>query len=234
MGTEEFWVPAVLAAVSAGAQAVNQNQANQRQQAAETQNIVQQQGLRNQATAGVKSLVNQVSQNSTKPIQDQITGGFINALRQNAAGSTQGGSTSNDSPLFGAPVSALAPAAGASKRYKGDLATSQKQVQDFGNTEAGEMGAIDAAVRQRQNEGLAAQTLGTNLNTIGAGSYADNFVNQLRAQAAGQTNPWVSLGSAILGQYASGLSKNAGGGNGGNPSWLVPTNPNKYAVTSGP
>ena len=55
------------------------------------------------------------------------------------------------------------------------------------------MANADAAVRQRQNEGLAMQTLGTNLNTIGAESYTKNFVDQLRAQTAGQQSPWVSL-----------------------------------------
>ena len=45
-GTEEFWVPAVLAAVSAGGQAINQSNANSRAQNTEVQNITQQQQLR--------------------------------------------------------------------------------------------------------------------------------------------------------------------------------------------
>lgn len=72
---------------------------------------------------------------------------------------------------------------------------------------AGEMGAIDAAVRQRQNEGLAQQTLGTNLNTLGAQSYTKNFVDQLRAKASGQANPWVGL----LGQLATNYGMSAAG-----------------------
>jgi hypothetical protein len=70
------------------------------------------------------------------------------------------------------------------------------------------MSAVDAAVRQRQNEGLAMQTLGTNLNLLGAQSGATGFVNQLRAQAAGQTSPWASLFSNILGGTANSAAKN--------------------------
>jgi hypothetical protein len=46
------------------------------------------------------------------------------------------------------------------------------------------------------------QTLGTNLNTIGAQSYSQNFVDQLRAAAAGQASPWVSLFTGLLGAGA--------------------------------
>ena len=52
------------------------------------------------------------------------------------------------------------------------------------------------------------QTAGTNLNLLGAQSYTQNFVDQLKANAAGQQNPWLSLLSAGLGGAANALSKN--------------------------
>jgi hypothetical protein len=95
-----------------------------------------------------------------------------------------------------------------SSQYKADSAKSQQEVQQYGNAQASEMGDLDAAVRQRQNEGLDMQTLNTNLNTLGAQSYSQNFVDQLRAQTQGQTAPWAGLVSGLLGNGASTLAKN--------------------------
>lgn len=120
----------------------------------------------------------------------------MSQLRKNAAGASQPGASS-----------ALAPAAGASSRYGADVGKSQAAVSGFGNDMAGEMGQIDAAVRQRQNEGLAQQTLGTDLNTLGAQSYTKNFVDQLRAQAAGVPSAWGTLASQLVGGLGKGLSK---------------------------
>jgi hypothetical protein len=209
MGTEAFWVPAVLAAVSAGGQAINQSNANQRAQNVETQNIDQQQQAREQANSQVKNLTQQIATNSPGQIANQEQSQFVNTLRNNEAGSAAGGTTANDPNNFGAPVSALPQnTAGSSKQYQAATKAAQQQVQQYGNTEAGQMSAIDAAVRQRQNEGLAMNTLGTNLNLLGAQSAATGFVNQLRAQAASQPSPWASLFSGILGGTAQGMAKN--------------------------
>lgn len=231
-GTEEFWVPAVMAAVSAGGQAINQSNANSRAQNSEAQSIADQQQYRQQANDQVKNLTQQIATNSPQQIANQETGSFVNTLRQNAAGSAQPGATSSNQndTNFGAPVSAMPPAAGASSRYKSDAASAQQQTQQYGNTYAGEIGQIDAAVRQRQNEGLAQQTLGTNLNVLGAESYTKNFVDQLRSQAAGQSNPWVSLFSNMLGKGAQAYAMNAGGSP---PTNLTSQYSGGYQPTSG-
>jgi len=208
LGTEEFWVPAVLAAVSAGGQYANTQSANSRQQAAEVNAINNQQNLRNQANSEVKQLTSQVAQNNPTQLADAATGQYIQQLRQNAAGSAAGGATTGAPTTFGASTSALPAVPGADPRYAAALKASQAQVQNYGTTYAKEMGGIDAAIRQRQNEGLAAQTLGTNLNTLGAQSYTQNFVDQLRAQAAGTPSPYATLASGIVGNYANAASKN--------------------------
>jgi|SRR5579859_1162782 len=201
MGTEEFWIPAVLAAAGTGAQYVNENQAQGRQQAAEVQAIGNQQNIRGNANAQVKALTDQINNNSPAQIQGKATGDYVNTLRKNAAGSSQGGSTSNNPTNFGQSVSALAPVSGGSSRYNAGKASSQAETQQFGQDNAQELGALDAAVRQRQNEGLAMQTLSGTLNQLGAQSATQNFTDQLRAQSAGQANPWVSLFSNLASNY---------------------------------
>ena len=113
-------------------------------------------------------------------------------LRKNAAGSGSTGASS-----------ALAPVAGGSSRYQADTAKAQTDSQNYGTDLATQMGGIDAAVRQRQNEGLSTATLATGLNRLGAQSQTTNFVDQLRAAIAGQPNPWVTLGTSLLKNGAS-------------------------------
>ncbi len=201
MGTEAFWIPAALAAVGTGAQSVNQSNANKRQQTAEVQAIGNQQQIRGNANAQVKALTDQIGQNTPAQIQGQETGNFVNTLRKNAGGVDNGGQS----------TSALAPVSGSNSRYKSDVSTSQKAVQDFGQTNASELSAVDAAVRQRQNEGLAMSSLGTTLNGLNAQSQTQNFTDQLRAQTAGQASPWVSLFSSLAKNGANAYAMNAGG-----------------------
>lgn len=207
MGTEAFWVPTALTALSAGANYVNTNNANSRQQAGEVQSIIDQQKLQSQGGAQVKALTNQIATDTPSQIAGKATGDYVSALRKNAAG-TQTGSGNTSSVLFGQPTSSLPTSIKASSRYGSGTAASQKETQDFGNTLAGEMGQIDAATRQRQNEGLAQGTLGTNLNLLGVQSYTKNFADQLRAQASGQQSPWLALASQVAGGVGNAMSKN--------------------------
>ena len=225
MGTEEFYVPLILAAVSAAGQQVNQSAANSRAQNTEVQNLQQQQQLRQQANDQVKSLTQQINTNNPQQIADQDQTAFVNNLRKNEAGSAAGGSTGTNSNTFGQPVSALPQTiSGASKQYQAGTAASQKESQQYGNTEASQMSALDSAVRQRQNEGLAMQTLGTNLNLLGGQSQMTNFVNQLRAQTASQPNPWASILAGGVGAAGKGMATNG---------WFAPSStPNAY--TSSP
>lgn len=187
MGTEAVWVPAVISAVGALGGAANQKIAQDKQQKDEVAALQHQEADRSKAQGQVSALTRQIAASTPQKTQAQATGDYVSQLRRNAAGT---GQTSANS--------ALAPAVGASSRYNTGVANSQNAVSAFGNTQAGQMGSIDAAVRQRQNEGLALNTLGTDLNTINAQSYGTNFVDQLRAQSDSQPNPWVSLGTNLL------------------------------------
>lgn len=196
MGTEEFWVPAVVGALSAGAQYANTSQARSRQDTAETQSIIDQQALQQKAVGGVNALTKSIGADTPTKLAAQATGSYVSQLRRN-----QGASNPDQS-------SALAPAIGASSRYKAGQAADAATVDSYGNNIAGEMGQIDAATRQRQNEGLAQNRLGVDINGLGAASYTKNFVDQLRASSAGTPNPWVGLGATLLGQGAKGYTAN--------------------------
>jgi hypothetical protein len=211
MGTEAFWVPAVLAAVSAGGQAVNTAQAQNRANNSEISSIQQQQQLESQAANQATQLTRQIAQNNPQKIQGQETNAFVNNLRKNQAATSGSGGTSFN-PTSGAG-SSLSPVVGGSKRYSSDVGASQQAGEQYGNSTATDMAAIDGAVRQRQNEGLAMSGLSTNLNLMGAQSSALQFVNQLRTNAAGQADPWVNLAANLVGNAGTSLSKNT-------PSWL--------------
>jgi hypothetical protein len=217
-GTEAFWIPAVIAAVGTGTMAVNQMNANSRQNDAETQAIDSAQQSRQQANDQVKALTQGIAQSSPQQIANQETSQFVNQLRTNEAGSTQGNSTSNPN-TFGQSESSLPPIAGGSSRYKSGTAAAQKEDQQYGQTEAQQMGAIDGAIRQRQNEGLALNTLGTNLNLIGAQAASNGFVNQLRAQAAGQSSPWANLFGGLLQKGGATMAANGWGAQPGSNVW---------------
>lgn len=219
-----------MAAVSAGGQAVNQRNANQRSDQDEAQAIRNQANFADQANSKVRQQITNIKNSDTTPIASKATGDYVAQLRKNAAGSTQGGSTTGGTQTFGASTSSLSPSTIGSSRYKGDTAASQKEVQDYGNTYAGEMGNLDAATRMRTNEGLQMDTLATGLNQLNSASWGKNFVDQLRAKQDSQANPWVSLFSNILGNGAKAYAMNATPGGGG---YKIPAGGNGIMSDSG-
>lgn len=180
--------------------AVNSGNANSRERSAEQQAIADQENIRNNALSDVRQTTTAIGNDSPVKLANTSTGQFVANLRQNGAGSPTGAGSS------------LSPAlAGADPRYARGVAASQGAVQGYGNTLAGDMGRMNGAVLERQNEGIAQQGLQTNLNSLGAQSATQNYVDQLRAQAAGQQSPWAALGAGILGNVATYGSKNWGG-----------------------
>jgi hypothetical protein len=187
---------------------VNTSQANSRAQAGQVQNIEEQEANQQKANAQVNTLTKQIGQNSPQTLADELTGSFVSNLRKNAVGAQSGSGTTNAPINFGASTSALPSNIGGSSRYKSNVASDQSQVQSYGNQEANLMGQIGAPTLQRQNEGLGMQTLGANLNLDAGNSYTQNFVNQLRSQAAGVQSPWLTLLGGAAGGAGNTLSKN--------------------------
>ena len=193
MGTA-FILPLIGAALNYG----NQKAANARGQESELQAINGQTNFRNKAMTDVSNTTNAIKNNNPNAIKNADSTSFVNSLRTNAA--------ANSSP--NGPTSALGPTPGASSRYGKDVASGTAANQSYGNAQAGEMSAVDAAVRQRQNEALAQQTLSTNLNTLGGASQSQNFVDQLRTQAASQVNPWGSMLANLASNAGKALALN--------------------------
>ncbi len=179
-----FLVPLAISAVGAGIEAVNRNNALSRANTSETQGIIQQQMLQQQAAGQVNKTVNQIQNSNPTGTSAKSTGDFIRQLRTNQA---------NAGLNSGAP-----PVAGANKRYGTSLASGNQTVQNYGNAQAADMGATTGAVQQRMNEGNDMSQLGASLGLLGAQSGADSFVNQLRTAAAGQESPWATLGGQLL------------------------------------
>lgn len=196
-----FLAPALISAIGTGAQYENQRAANNRQQSAEVQSLNDQQAIRDKAMGTVNKLTSQIAASSPSQISSKATGDYVANLRKNAGATAgaQGGSTSS-----------LAPAVAGDQRYNADVANSSQQVQNYGNTNAQEMGQIDAATRQRQDEGLAMGTANTTLQGLNAQSGAQGFVDQLKASVAGQPNPYLSLFSGLLKGGANAYATNAG------------------------
>jgi len=193
LGTEAFWIPAAVAAVSAIGSGVNQSNANKRANNAEVVAQDNANKFRNQANNLVKQQTNSIATSNPQQIQNSEQSQFVNSLRKNVGGTDSSGN----------PTSALGPVAGASSRYNAGTKAASADVQNFGGNIAGQESAVDAAIRQRQNEGLQMQTLGTNLNGLNQQAYSQSFVDQLRSKAAGVQSPWVSMFSKILGGAAN-------------------------------
>jgi hypothetical protein len=214
MGTEAFWIPAVMAMASAGGQALNQSAANKRGQNAEVEAMANQNLLKNAANSDVKQQIKNVATSDPAKLAAAENSQFVNTLRNDVGGST--GTTSKSPTNFGAPTSALGPTPGGSSRYSADTAKAGTEVQSFGNTTASEMSALDSAINMRKNEGLQMQTLSGNLNQLNQQAYQQAFVDQLRYKAASQPNPWVSMFTGGLDLASNGMSKNG---------WFTPGNP---------
>ena len=215
MGAAAF-VPMAVQGAGSLVNTINGMNANGRAQQAEQQALQDQANIRANATSAVGQTTRAIANDSPGAIANSAGGQYVAALRQNGAGAPGGAG------------SALAPAIGADPRYAADVAKSRATVQNYGDSRAAQMGATDAAVRMRQNEGLKMQDLGTNLNTLGAQSATTNYVDQLRAQAANTPSPWASMLSGVLGGAGNTLSKNWAPS--APPSTLVS---NKYSGGSG-
>jgi hypothetical protein len=206
MGTEAFWIPAAIAAVSAIGSGANQYYANKRGQNAEAVALDNANNFKTKANADVNQLTQKIANNNPNAAANAEEGNFVSTLRKNVGGTT--GSASTSPTNFGAPTSALGPTPGANKRFNSDTAAANSQVQSYGNTNAGEMSAVDTAINQRKNEGLQMGTLSANLNQLNQQAYGQTFVDQLRAKTAAQPNPWVDMFTKGLGAASGGMSKN--------------------------
>ena len=191
-----FFSPASALSLGGGAiNALSQRNALNSANNAELQAIGNQAGYGSKASGLVDQTTRGIANDNPATIANPATGAYVAQLRANGAGGAPGSANS-----------ALPAVPGANARYGKSVAAANANTQAYGNTTAAQMGNLDAATRMRQNEGLSMQTLGTGLNGLNQQSYAQNFVDQLRAQSAAQQNPWAALGGKLLGGAGSSLA----------------------------
>ncbi len=187
MGSEAFWIPAAIAAVGTGVQQVDAHKTAQRQDEEAAQGIRIQGDTQQKADAQIAQNIKSLQGSSPEAARANAANAFITQLRRNSAEST------------GVPV------AGGSARYKGDIATSNQNVADYGANLADTQSRILAPNLQRQQEGQNSQQLAANLSEIGRQSQANQFLSQLRMR--GITNdPWMQAGGSILEGVGNGMA----------------------------
>jgi hypothetical protein len=191
----------LMPAIGAATDYFNQKNANSRAQGAEQTAITHAAGYNTAANDNVQKNIGTINSDSPMALAQSEKGNFVNALRKNSAPTN-----------YGAPTSALSPVAGANKRFGTDAAAAGKQVQDFGTANAGNMSAIDAAVNMRKNEGIMMQKTAMNNAVLGAQSSSQAFVDQMRAKAVGQLNPWASMFSKAMSMGGNAMAMNYGSG----------------------
>jgi hypothetical protein len=190
-------IPLALAAASEGLNYYNQSNTNNKQQDAEKNALLDQQAKQKQAAGIVQNQVNNVAKSTPQAEQAAATQGFINTLRSNAGTSA-----------------AMNPAVtGANKRYNTDTAAATSGANDYSTGLANSMAGIVAPQRQRMDEGQGFQDTATQVGGVQQQAQQQAFIDQLKAKSI-QENPWMTLGSKVLGLAAGATTGLGGAGSG--------------------
>lgn len=196
MGTEAAWIPAVIAAVGAGASAKNTYDTAKRTDNEAAAGIAAQAQKQRQADSRVNQEVQQLQASSPEQERANATNQFMDQLRRTRGEQYDTGSAGATSGAF-----------------KTDTANAATNVADFGKTQADQLARISAPSRQRSNEQISFGRLGSDLGGIGRAANGDAFLSQLRLRGI-QRNPWVDAGAGVAQGVAGGMAQTGGAGDG--------------------
>jgi hypothetical protein len=202
MGTEAFWVPAVIAAAGAGVQAKSQDDMLERQDNQAAEGIRQQGARQKQADDRIAQEITGLENSTPEDSQAQATDAFMSQLKRTRAQARGEGVT-------GATSSA----------YAADSARAADDVDKYGANRAGVLGRINAPGLQRTAEGVSMSRAGSDIGAIARNANGDNFLNQLRLNSV-RANPWMQAGGQVLTGVGTGMAAN--GGYGSNKPMTVP------------
>ena len=188
MGAEAIWVPLLMSAASAGVSAYNTNETAKRQDAALADSIRNQAGKQREADAKVNAEVARLKESRSATDETQRAGDYARQLIRNRA----------------AMMNGLNPTVGGAA-VQSDSAQAAQAAQSLADQTAGLMAMQDSAGMQRQREGFDFGRLGTDLGLIGRESSGQQYIDQMRMRAI-QRNPWLDIGSGILGGAAGAFS----------------------------
>lgn len=188
MGAEAIWVPLLMSAASAGVSAYNTNKTAKRQDAALADSVRNQAGKQREADAKVNAEVARLKESRSATDETQRAGDYARQLIRNRA----------------AMMNGLNPTVGGAA-VQSDSAQAAQAAQSLADQTAGLMAMQDSAGMQRQREGFDFGRLGTDLGLIGRESSGQQYIDQMRMRAI-QRNPWLDIGSGILGGAAGAFS----------------------------
>lgn len=194
MGTEGIWVPLVAAAVSGGAQYVNNRKMAKRQDNELSRSLMANNERQRKADQKVSGLLNEVSGSTMQDEKQGRLGEYLGQLAQ-AMPSSQGA-------LTGMPRGGTA--------HQADAEAAALGIGDVGRTYADRVATLDAAGLQRQGEAVARNRHTTqdmaliNREQQGADRMTDLRLSNIRS------NPWLEALAAAAGAYGSSYTGGAG------------------------
>lgn len=196
-GAEAAWVPAVIAAVSAGATGAAQGQALKRQDREAAANILKQGQANREAGQRVNKTVQELKTSTPDDAAAQRREAYTAALRK-----AQPAAESAALPTFG----------GASMRFAEDVGAARSASAASGAEDADIMARLDAPGLQRQAEAQRAAGAASDISLTAGRAGGENALSRIRS-AGIQPNPWLMAAGQVGQGFASGMA--AGGGAGG-------------------
>lgn len=197
MGTEALWIPLVLAAAGAGADAYNNRQIGKETDRLAAQGI-RKQGMRQQEVdARVNEELNAQSRSTPEGERAAALDAYTAQLQRGRASAESG----------------LTGIAGASDRYQTDVNAGKSAIGNYGDLLAGIQSRIDAPQRQRENEGVSRSRTAGDIGRISRDAQADDYLNQLL-----QSSVKGSTALEIAGPMLRGASQATAAGMGRTPS----------------
>lgn len=187
MGTEAIWIPAVVAAVGAGASYYNTTQTAKRQDNELTRQIMAQGQRNRQADSAVSEAILAQQGSNPEAERQKASDAYLERLRRTRPNANAG---------FG-QIGAV------SDRFADSAQDAANDIDATGAQTADIYSRMDAPLRQRQNEGVAFGRLGSEIGRIGLMSDSDAYLSDLRMRSI-RRNPWIDAAAGAAGMYASG------------------------------
>lgn len=201
-------------AVGEGVNTAGQEQVASAQKKIAGENTNAQEGYRSAALGQIQNVANQI--NNTGSQNTANTNSYKTALTQaleSAAPQATPAGTTNTAGQGG--TSGVPAVPGASKQYAAATKNANTTVNDYVNSLLNSQAAVGGIQRTAAEQGIGAQTAGTNIGVLQQEAGTTNLGNEL-AMGDITMNPWAKLGSQILMQgggaaATAGLLPGAGG-----------------------
>jgi len=186
MGTEGVWIPAVIAAVGAGASYYNTEQTAKRQDAELARQIVASSQRQRDADALInKTLMEQEGSNADQYETDALQQ-YTEQLQRSKTSANRG----------------LGQVGALSDRFTEDAANAERRIDDYGATTAKLYSRIDAPANQRMAEGITFSRLAGDLDNVRSGFQSDDYLNRLRLGGI-RRDPWLDAFSQAAQSYGT-------------------------------